>query len=325
MSSVSSNKARQRGTASSMKWDRCSLNSPAGSTGRRPLPEPASVANLLLMAVIHVCRKAVLIDPKYKIGIYLIFLFVGSALGDAGFPYPKTYFSNSRNVLNQYFVKLGWGWTLSLTSAYIYLTASVYCAGDRTRVVNHLLRMIVATAIWFTCTNLFVYVENQTASCSSPKFKTRQNCIMKGHRWLGFDISGHCFILIFSHLVISEELRSLVNWERIADIVRNEPFDADSPIKDLDADQKLALKTYYDKYTPYIRGLFILLTLLAILWDMMLVATVFYFHNMVQKVLGGIFAIVPWYFIYKFWYPSGVLPPSPGVGLVKYSEVYRRG
>jgi len=295
-----------------------------GSTGRRPLPEPATVANMLLMGVIHVCRKAVLIDPKYKVGIYLALLFVGSAMADAGFPFPKTYFSNSQNVLNQYFVKIGWGWTLSLTSAYVYLTASVYCAGDRKLIVNHMLRMLVATAIWFTCTNLFVYIESQTGTCSSSKFRTRQNCLLKGHRWMGFDISGHCFILIFSHLVIAEELRSLRNWERIADIVRNEQFDHESPIKDLEDDQKLAIKTNYDKYTPYIRLLFILLTVLAILWDMMLVATVMYFHNMVQKVLGGVFAVLPWYFIYKFWYPSSVLPPPPGVGLVKYSEAYRR-
>lgn len=319
-----SNKTRQRGMASSLKWDN-TRTSATGSTGRRPLPEPTSVASMLLMAVIHVCKKAVLIDPKYKVGVYIGLIFLGSAMMDGGFPFPKSYFSNSRNVMNQYFVKIGWGWTLSLTSAYIYLTASVYCAGNRRLVVNHMLRMLVATAVWFTFVNLFVYIESSTGSCSMSKIKSRPTCLSKGFRWIGFDISGHCFILIFSHLCIAEELRSLLNWERIADIVRNEQFDEDSPIKDLADDQKLAIKTNYDKYTPYIRVLFILLTILAVLWDMMLVATVIYFHTMIQKMLGGIFAIVSWYFIYKVWFPSGVLPPSPAVGLIKYSEGYRRG
>lgn len=78
------------------------------------------------------------------------------------------------------------------------------------------------------------------------------------------------------------------------------------------------------RYTPYIRTLFIALTGLAVLWDVMLVGTVLYFHTMVQKVAGGILAVLCWYFVYRFWYPSSVLPPLPGVGLIRYSEGYRR-
>lgn len=140
---------------------------------------------------------------------------MGSVLCDAGFPLPKGYFSDKENLFNQYFVKVGWGWTFMLTSAYIYLTSSVYCAGDRQRVFGHLLRMLVATAIWFTCTNLFVYVESKTGVCSAAKVTSRTSCLRKGHQWIGFDISGHTFLLIFCNLLISEELRTLQNWERI--------------------------------------------------------------------------------------------------------------
>lgn len=374
----------------SLKWDNTRKGSNVAPTGRRPLPEPMTIANTILMVILHVCRKAVLIDAKYKVGIYLGFLFVGSTISDIGFPIPRTYLANKNNIFNLYFVKLGWGWTFTLTSLYIYLSTSVYCAGDKRRTMHHLLRMVVGTAVWFLVTNFFVFIEARTGSCSSSKITSRVNCLNRGHRWIGFDISGHCFLLIYCHLLIAEELRTLFNWERIADIIRNEQFDDDSPMKNLTEEQKQSLRelypryllrdanqtyliddlerissiiyiyiyihisdtfpytkpnyidqkqTYYDnnnkiikdnakflyrRYTPYIRALFLALTALAVLWDVMLVGTVLYFHTMVQKVAGGIFAVLCWYFTYRFWYPSGILPPTPGVGLIRYTEGYRR-
>ncbi|XP_022660292.1 FIT family protein CG10671-like isoform X2 [Varroa jacobsoni] len=245
--------------AASLKWDSTRKASVVASTGRRPLPEPMTIGNTILMVILHVCRRAVLIDAKYK-----------------------------------------------------------------RRIMRHLLRMVVGTAVWFLFTNFFVYVESKTGSCSGGKITSRTTCLNKGHKWIGFDISGHCFLLIFCHLLISEELRTLFNWERIADIIRNEQFDDDSPMKSLTEEQKQALRENYPKYTPYIRVLFIALTVLAVLWDVMLVSTVLYFHTMVQKMAGGVLAVLCWYFIYRFWYPSLILPPMPGVGLIRYSEGYRR-
>ncbi|OQR67133.1 FIT family protein CG10671 isoform 1 [Tropilaelaps mercedesae] len=319
---LSSRNGDRRGA--SLKWDNTRKGSTVSPIGRRPLPEPMTIGNTILMVILHVCRRAVLIDAKHKVGIYLGFLFIGSTISDIGFPVPKTYFSNKSNVFNVYFVKFGWGWTMALTSLYIYLTSSVYCAGDKHRITQHLLRMLTGTAIWSLVTNFFVYVESKTGACSASKIVLRSACLDRGHRWIGFDISGHCFLLIFCHLLISEELRTLFNWERIADIIRNEQFDEESPMNHLNDEQKQALRKNYPRYTPYIRALFIALTMLALLWDVMLVGTVLYFHTMVQKVAGGIFAVLCWYFAYRFWYPSGVLPPMPGVGLIRYSEGYRR-
>lgn len=233
--------------AASLKWDSTRKASVVASTGRRPLPEPMTIGNTILMVILHVCRRAVLIDAKYKVGIYLGFLFIGSTINDIGFPIPRTYFSNKHNALNVYFGKLAWGWTMILTSLYIYFTTNVYCAGDQRRIMRHLLRMVVGTAVWFLFTNFFVYVESKTGSCSGGKITSRTTCLNKGHKWIGFDISGHCFLLIFCHLLISEELRTLFNWERIADIIRNEQFDDDSPMKSLTEEQKQALRENYPK------------------------------------------------------------------------------
>lgn len=108
------------------------------------------------------------------------------------------------------------------------------------------------------------------------------------------------------------------------DIIRNEQFDDDSPISGLPDEQKASLRESYPRFTPFIRALFIALTALNIIWDMMLVVTVLYFHNLVQKMAGAMIAVCTWYFAYKFWFPSEVLPPSPGQGVFKYSEAYRR-
>lgn len=81
------------------------------------------------------------------------------------------------------------------------------------------------------------------------------------------------------------------------------------------------LKTLYEKYTPAIRTLFIGLTVLQLLWDIMLVCTMLYFHKMIEKVLSGVFAILTWYFCYRFWYPSSVLPDAAGRGMFVYQKL----
>ena len=38
---------------------------------------------------------------------------------------------------------------------------------------------------------------------------TRSACYRAGHRWTGFDISGHCFLLTWNNLFMLEEFTSL--------------------------------------------------------------------------------------------------------------------
>lgn len=121
-----------------------------------------------------------------------------------------------------------------------------------------------------------------------------------------------------------EEAKSLRGWERIGEMIRNEKFDDDSPLKDIPEERLVVLREEYGNLTPYIRALFVGMTLLSILWDVMLVCTVIYYHTMVQKVSGGIIAVLEWFVTYRVWYTLPLSPGLPGKGLVKYNDVGAR-
>ncbi|KAK9877865.1 hypothetical protein WA026_020093 [Henosepilachna vigintioctopunctata] len=55
------------------------------------------------------------------------------------------------------------------------------------------------------------------------------------------------------------------------------------------------------------------------IWDFMLLTTMLYYHVMVEKLLGGIIAILTWFLTYMIWfrYPA-LLPGLPGEGVFKY-------
>lgn len=319
--------AKARRTTSGLKFRPPSTES-AEAKGRKPLPEPTSVQHVLLIMVLHVCRKVIFVDTSIKVGIYGVCLFLISLIADV-LPIPRTYFSRSDNVLNLYFVKLGWAWTLALTVPFIILTSLVYCCGRRNLVVKHLIRIVIATTFWYFFTKLFAYIETNYGRCTKKNITTKQQCLGDGHFWNGFDISGHAFILIYSNMVLVEEARAINGWEGIRDMIRLEDHSRamdevklrTNPLKVLTDFEFKTLKMLYDKYTPYIRGLFISITFISILWDIMLVCTILYYHIMIEKFLSGAIAILIWFFTYRYWYlHKNLVPCAPGDGLFKYRD-----
>ncbi|XP_066991992.1 acyl-coenzyme A diphosphatase FITM2 [Anabrus simplex] len=297
---------------------------------KKPLPDQPTIPHVLLMMVLHVCRKTLFIDTSVKVGIYGASLFIISVIADVA-PIPKTYFARSDNLFNQYFVKLGWGWTLLVTFPFLVLTSYTYCCGRRDRVVQHLMRLGVSTCCWFFWVRLFQYIESSYGRClvSKPLYSTKSACISNGYFWNGFDISGHAFILIYSSLVLIEEARAINGWEGIRDLIRDEEHSrsvgdksaGNKPLRNLSNEEFLNLKESYEKFTPYIRCLFIAMTCLVVLWDIMLVSTMLYYHIMIEKFISGAIAILMWYVTYRYWYTiPKVLPCLPGEGLFKYKD-----
>lgn len=300
--------------------------------GTRPTATtPSSVGEVLVQLIIHVCRKALFYDIKLKIGFYLGSLFLVSLIGDF-FPdlYPRTYFASSRNVLNVYFVKMGWAWTLLLSAPLSLMISYTLCCGNRERLLrSHLPRIIIATVFWFVWTKLFNVVENAYGRCNVRGFANKSECLKGGHFWRGFDISGHAFILIYSSLVIIEESRPICGWEYIRDHIRTEEHSravgdrlSTNPLRFLKDSELRTMKGLYEKYTPAIRVWFVGCAVLQLLWDVMLVCTMLYYHRMVEKLLSGVFAVVTWYVTYRVWYPaSGTLPDAAGDGAFKYQSL----
>ncbi|KAG7237901.1 hypothetical protein INR49_031694 [Caranx melampygus] len=143
--------------------------------------------------------------------LFLLVSVVGSVLKDLDLV-PQTYFSSSRNVLNVYLVKLSWGWTLALLTPFLFLP-HLLSGRSVPSLTRHLLSLVVATSVWYVCTETFFYIEDVTGFCHETgaadvikrEFLSKATCRRAGFHWTGWDISGHCFILSYSALVIMEE------------------------------------------------------------------------------------------------------------------------
>ncbi|XP_066587831.1 acyl-coenzyme A diphosphatase FITM2 [Prorops nasuta] len=299
--------------------------------GTRPTAAPSSIGLVLVTMFIHLCKKSLLFDPRLKVAIYCGAIFVVSLIADF-ITMPRTYFSRSDNALNQYFVKWGWGWLLTVTVPWVVLTAHTLGCGRRSILLKHLGRLFIATVAWLLWIKMFNYVETNYGRCLNTKdvfLQSKTKCLQAGKFWSGLDISGHTFILIYSSLILAEEGSSLVGWEGIKDLIMREEHSrtlpnetSTGPLRNLSNDDLEFLKKAHKALTPYLRGLFVIMTIQQLLWDVMLISTMLYYHIMIEKFIGGIVAVVTWYVTYQCWYKSPKIGlAAPGDGLFKYNEI----
>ncbi|XP_055043727.2 acyl-coenzyme A diphosphatase FITM2 [Misgurnus anguillicaudatus] len=202
---------------------------------------------------------------------------------------PESYFSNRRNVLNVYFVKISWGWTLGLLLPFILLSNTY--KKPWTFVLKRLMSLPVATFIWYICTETFCYIEEITGSCYESdtmqvihgNITSKAACRKAGFIWDAFDISGHSFILAYSALVIVEEMMAV---SHIPSSDRN----------------------------VFLNYLYIALNVIVAIWLLMFTCTSVYFHDTLDKLLGTSSGIILWYVTYVVWYPKFSLPGLPPKG-----------
>ncbi|CAH1780389.1 unnamed protein product [Owenia fusiformis] len=290
---------------------------------KKHIPGPTNLNSFVKLMILHLCRKVLFIDTSVKIGVYFVGIFLGSIICDL-FPLPRSYFSNSKNFINVFFVKLGWGWTLLILSIHIIMTTFTITCGDWSKVKRHLGRLVVGTFVWYFWTTLFEYIEHQTGVCSDRDFDNKKTCYRSGHIWLGFDISGHCFLLVHNLLLISEEVKVLKNWDKIPELIEQDEHDGILHLTEKELSQ---LQISYRNLTPFIRVMMVVLTIFTWIWELMLVSTTLYFHNMIQKVTAVLIAIVNWFLVYQVLYPSknsSWIPQSPGVGGIRYQKTFMK-
>lgn len=106
---------------------------------------------------------------------------------------------------------------------------------------------------------------------------------------MSYDISGHIFLLTFSLAVINEECQVLRKMPQLLDSMENGHTGATS------------------LYRMFLSLAMLLLVLLTALWAVMIIATALYFHNVSEKLLGMVAAIVGWFVIYKVFHLSGTV------------------
>ena len=253
--------------------------------------------------------------PSYMVLLTWISILSLSFLKDY-LDIPETYFSYKDNFFNQIFVKWGWAWTLFIPGSYMIVTSYVY--GGKTWkkcLFFALLRLFVGTCFWYFWVNVvFHFVENITGVCfdgnNNPNFNitNKFNCksLKNGSLWLGFDISGHSFLLTYSLLFINSEIQVQKYWPIISETTITSKFS--SNLSKTVSVIKRRLSTAF----WLINVLFVLSCLLMFIWVLMLVATCLYFHTFYAKALGASCGIASWMVTYNKWYKKKLSPGLPG-------------
>jgi hypothetical protein len=225
------------------------------------------------------------LKPHQRVSLILypataLIAFLYSILGNP----PETYFSNKRNILNVYFVKIGWFWVTLVYFSYLFLVQS---RKDIRQFINGACRYIFVTMYWYLMTQWLlgpsaidrIYVLTG-GKCSSllqdvevnvklVNVFEQQVCRRLGGQWIGgHDVSGHCVLLIHASLFFWEEL----SWMFYS-------FDQFLLIKKRSKVQYLSIMA---------------ILVISAIWWFMLFQTGLYFHGHYEILSGTLFGILGW-------------------------------
>lgn len=208
------------------------------------------------------------------------------------------------------FTFIGLFWTLILLTPFIFFSSMVYSGSNFLNVFRQLSRLLVNILIWFVVTTFVMRIENWTGICSLNAYDDHFSCVRNGGSWFGFDISGHCFLLTYCSLTMIEELGVFRYWDLIPKALKRASLLNDST--QVDENEESEILAQYRSYSPTVQILFILSTLLMLLWDFMFLITSLYYHTWSQNITGFAIAAGSWYLTYRFWYRTPYSPGLPG-------------
>ncbi|GMR51806.1 hypothetical protein PMAYCL1PPCAC_22001 [Pristionchus mayeri] len=216
--------------------------------------------------------------------VWIVFLSLVSAFYD--FDTDHSYWTQKHNIFNQYGVKIGWFWTTACVGPFIWY-ASRGTNPDKDRSLWDLSRLVAATGLWYFAVQVFHRILYATSRCDIGGITMgRAECATKGGKWLlGLDISGHCFLMLFSMLIISAEAPALRAFLKTT---RERPEHTKS-------------------YAQLVNGTFIAMFILHLFWDFQLIISCLYYHIMFDKVAGAATAVGCFHIIYRILAARGIL------------------
>lgn len=254
------------------------------------------------------------VTSVFKAPLLFVVVIVGSTFDALDVMNQETPLSNVRNPVNQYFVKFSWGWSLLVLVPTALITSVLYTAAmDWKMIGKHMGRLAVSHIIWFVVTSLFVAVDSATGTCADETTTERSACLKGGHRWYGFDISGHVFLLTYCIFVLTEECAGIAAevWGHYAVLLQEQKVGNKLLKEDLEQ-----LSQWHQKAKWLVRVLEFLATIEVVLMAVMVCATALYFHTFVEKLLGYVFALVSWYLTYRWLYGKPYCPARPEEGVL---------
>jgi hypothetical protein len=280
------------------------MSPPQSKDPSKPNSNDAELPRTIMTDVYHIvrdlvlffCRRIIFGPAKFKLLVSFAIIIIGSLLKTSGFA-PNSYLSSKKNIFNRYFAKLGWAWTMGLLIPFIYLTL-ITTHNHYKILTRHLVRLLIATGVWYIVTYLFVSVESYTGMCKHDDMKgvSRLVCLKGGYQWEeGHDFSGHTFLLLYALLIINEEVKSYDKGTKKGDEASKTTNNSGDTSPNLDQ-QRVEI------YSKIIRVLYVLLAALTILWEFMLLSTALYFHHTLHKMIAASVAVFFWYVTYYVWY-----------------------
>lgn len=262
--------------------------------------------------ILYFCRRVIFGPVQFKVLVSFIIIIIGSFLKTNDLA-PASYFALKNNIFNRYFAKLGWAWTIGLLGPFIYLSL-INTHNTFQILTRHLVRLLIATGLWYIITLCFVRLEEYTGYCKHDDMQraSRVVCLKGGHEWeVGIDFSGHTFLLLYALLIINEEVKSYDKGTKKIDQANERTQQQQSsgdPAEEGEQER-------WQIYSKLIRILYVLLAALTVLWEFMLLSTALYFHHTSHKIAAAIVAILCWYLTYYVWYrsdsPSLLYPSKP--------------
>ncbi|TPX74789.1 hypothetical protein CcCBS67573_g03943 [Chytriomyces confervae] len=226
----------------------------------------------------------------------LVFYALTVLLGSIVTP-PQTWLANKRNLLNVVFAKFAWGWTTLVIVAAIAVSSfarpgqqSPPQSGTSTTTLHRLALHTRTTLFWIITTQYFlgpplldrVYMatgscvagEDSLVALDAAALASPKMCKRAGGQWSGFDISGHCLLLILAGVSIHEQVRMS---KKATKLLR----------------EGSAEKRYVDWSIAALR-------FFQLLWWIMLVTTALYFHDIPELYSGTTLAGLYWAAEYAF-------------------------
>jgi len=277
-----------------------------------------SAVSFFYMCLHFVAKRFVFAPIHVKIGVYMSTLVLCSMLKDFGMINHNWFFSYKQNWLNVHFVKKGWGWTLAMCGPFIAMTSAVYTGFNVRTMLRHLSRLGVATLVWFVCTKIFDSIDTKTGRCARPSISSKFECKQSKHDWIGFDISGHTFLIMYCLFIMLEEVKIFDQWDQYnrnvqEKITENGKEISSSSLSPTSGSCVERAAYWFNTLTPLIKLNFILMAVMALLFEIMLLSTFLYYHTMMHKLIAAFFAIAAWFLTYRVWFSNKQLLINPGL------------
>ena len=118
-------------------------------------------------------------------------------------------------------------------------------------------------------------------------------CISALERQL-FEVSGHCFLLVFSILTITEEAAVFSEWGKLMEAVRKNDENIQMKLGSLLGEFRRVLQAW----TPLAQFWFFTMSFLQVVFNIMLLSTSMYFHQLPEKVAGVVAGLMCWAMCY---------------------------